>query len=341
MKQQKILALVNETLVPPDDLAGHSEKEIDEWKTEFDVISTLREIGHNVEVIGVSNDLTPVREAILQRQPDVAFNLLEEFHGVVTYDHAIVSYLELMRQPYTGCNPRGLILSKDKALSKKILSFHRIPSPHFAVFPLGRKVRRPQRLKFPIFVKSVSEDASLGISQASIVYDDAALAERVHFIHEHTQADALAEEYIEGRELYVGIIGNERMQSFPIWELLFTKNTSGTANIATRKVKWDRQYQAKFGIETCMAEGLTEAQQQSIVKICKRVYRALDLSGYARMDLRMSADGGVYVLEANPNPNLSYGEDFAESAEKGGVSYEELLQKIVNLGQRYRAAWKN
>lgn len=341
MKQLHVLALVNESLVPPDDLAGHSDKEIDEWKTEFDVISTLREMGHDVEVIGVSDDLNPIRKAILNRKPDVAFNLLEEFHGVVTYDHAIVSYLELMRQSYTGCNPRGLILSKDKALSKKILSFHRLPSPRFAVFPVGRKVKRPKRLTFPIFVKSVSEDASLGISQASIVYDDAALADRVQFIHEHTQADALAEEYIEGREFYVGIIGNERLQSFPIWELLFTKNTSGTANIATRKVKWDREYQEKFGIETTMAQGLTETQQLSIAKMCKRVYRALDLSGYARMDLRMTDDGRLYILEANPNPNLAYGEDFAESADKAGVTYEDLLQKILNLGQRFRAAWKS
>ncbi len=338
MRQLRVLALVSENLVPPDSMEGSTDKEIDEWKTEYDVITTLREMGHHVEVLGLSDDLTPLRNAIVRTKPHVAFNLLEEFHGVVTYDHAIVSYLELMRQPYTGCNPRGLMISKDKALSKKILSYHRIPSPKFAVFPVGRKVARPKKLGFPIFVKSVIDDASLGISQASVVHDDAELAERVAFIHEHTQADALAEEFIEGRELYVGVVGNDRLQTFPVWELLFTK--SDAPIIATRKVKWDRNYQEKLGVETSEAQNLSPQFERQIARICKKVYQALDMSGFARMDLRLRADGRVYVLEANANPNLAFGEDFAESAEKIGISYEDLLSKIVALGMRYRAPWK-
>ncbi len=337
MRQLRVLALVSENLVPPESMEGKTDKEIDEWKTEYDVITTLREMGHQVEVLGLSDDLTPLRNAIVKSKPHVAFNLLEEFHGIVTYDHAIVSYLELMRQPYTGCNPRGLLISKDKALSKKILSYHRIPSPKFAVFPVGRKVVRPRKLAFPIFVKSVIDDASLGISQASVVHDDAGLAERVAFIHEHTQADALAEEFIEGRELYVGVIGNERLQTFPVWELLFTK--SDAPIIATRKVKWDRKYQEKLGVETASA-AIDASLEKQIARICKKVYKALDMSGFARMDLRLRPDGRVYVLEANANPNLAYGEDLAESAEKIGVSYEDLLGKIVALGMRYRAPWK-
>ncbi|MCA9127164.1 MAG: hypothetical protein KDB22_08760 [Planctomycetales bacterium] len=339
MRQLRVLALVNEDLVPPETMEGKSDKEIDEWKTEYDVITTLREMGHQVEVLGLSDDLTPIRESIRRRKPHVAFNLLEEFHGVVTYDQAIVSYLELMRQPYTGCNPRGMLISKDKALSKKIFSFHRIPSPRFTVFPLGRKVVRPKKLHFPIFVKSVIDDASLGISQASVVYDDRELAERVTFVHEHTLADALAEEYVDGRELYVGIVGNDRLQTLPIWELHFTK--SEVPLIATRKVKWDRNYQEKLGVKTELAQGLAPEIEKQVTRICRRVYKALDLSGYARMDLRMGQDGKVYVLEANANPNLAFGEDFAESAEKAGLSYEDLLSKIIGLGMRYRAPWKN
>ena len=338
MRQLRVLALVNENLVPPESLEGHTDKEIDEWKSEYDIITTLREMEHQVEVLGLSDDLSPIRRSIQKNRPHIAFNLLEEFHGVVTYDQAIVSYLELKRQPYTGCNPRGLLLSKDKALSKKILSYHRIPSPKFAVFPLGRKVVRPQKLRFPIFVKSVIDDASLGISQASVVYDDKELAARVAFVHEHTGADALAEEYIDGRELYVGVIGNDRLQTLPIWELKFTKSDGPL--IATQKVKWDRKYQEKLGVETDLAEGLSTATQKQIERICKRVYKALDLSGFARMDLRMRPDGRCYVLEANANPNLSFGEDFAESAEKAGLSYEDLLSKIIGLGLRYRAPWK-
>jgi len=338
MRNLRILTLVNSSLIPPETMEGKSDREIDEWKTEFDVISTLREMGHQVEILGLDDDITPLRQAIIERQPHIVFNLLEEFSGVVTYDSAIVSFMELKRQPYTGCNPRGLLLSKDKALCKKILSFHRIPSPHFAVFPIGRKVVRPQKLKYPIFVKSVIDDASLGISQASVVYDDTELAARVAFIHEHTQADALCEEYIEGRELYVGVLGNRRLQTLPIWELRFTK--SDAPIIATRKVKWDRKYQEKLGVETGVAHDLSEAQQRDILHLCKRIYHSLDMSGYARMDLRMRPDGRVFVLEANANPNLAYGEDFAEAAEVAGMSYEELLNKILGLGLRYLAPWK-
>lgn len=339
MKRFRVLTLVNANLVPPETMEGKSDREIDEWKTEFDVVSTLREMGHDVEILGLDDDLTPLRQAIIERKPQVVFNLLEEFSGVVTYDSAIVSFLELKRQPYTGCNPRGLLLSKDKALCKKIFSFHRIPSPHFTVFPIGRKVVRPSKLKFPIFVKSVIDDASLGISQASVVNNDEELAARVAFVHEHTQADALAEEFIEGRELYVGVIGNKRLQTLPIWELKFTK--SDAPIIATRKVKWDRNYQAKVGVETGPALDLTEAQQRQIQRLCKRVFQSLDLTGYARMDLRLRPDGRVFVLEANANPNLAYGEDFAESAEVAGISYEELLNKIIGLGMTYRAPWKD
>ena len=338
MRQLRVLALVADTLVPPESLEGKTQQEIDEWKMEFDVISTLREMGHQVEVLGLSDDLTPIRQAIQKRSPHIAFNLLEEFHGVVTYDQAIVSYLELMRQPYSGCNPRGMLLSKDKALSKKILSFHRIPSPKFTVFPIGRKVIRPKKLKFPIFVKSVIDDASLGISQSSVVYDDAELAERVAFVHEHTLADALAEEFIDGRELYVGVMGNDRLQTFPVWELRFTK--SDAPIIATRKVKWDRSYQEKLGVETGLAADLPDGTARQVSRICKKVYKALDLSGYARMDLRLRSDGKVFVLEANANPNLAFGEDFAESAEKDGLTYEDLLSKIIGIGLRYRAPWK-
>lgn len=338
MRSLRILTLINSSLIPPETMEGKSDREIDEWKTEFDVISTLREMGHQVEILGLDDDITPLRQAIIERQPHVVFNLLEEFSGVVTYDSAVVSFMELKRQPYTGCNPRGLLLSKDKALCKKILSFHRIPSPHFAVFPIGRKVVRPQKLKYPIFVKSVIDDASLGISQASVVYDDQELATRVAFIHEHTQADALCEEFIEGRELYVGVLGNRRLRTLPIWELRFTK--SDAPIIATRKVKWDRKYQEKLGVETGLAQDLTETQQRNIVHLCKRIYHSLDMTGYARMDLRMRPDGRVFVLEANANPNLAYGEDFAESAEVAGIGYEELLNKIIGLGLRYQAPWK-
>jgi len=341
MKKLRVIVLMHEDLIPPDSLDGYSEKEIMEWKVEFDVLAGLRELGHEVRPLGLRSDLGVVQQAIEEWHPHIAFNLLEEFHGVAVYDHHVVSYLELMRQPYTGCNPRGLLIAHDKALSKKILTFHRIPTPRFTVFPHGRSVKRPKRLEFPLVVKSATEHASLGISQASVVRSDDKLVERVEFVHRQVGTDALVEQYVEGRELYVGVIGNQRLETFPIWELVFTKPRENVPLIATEKAKWDPEFQQRRGVETGPAKDIPEAMQQQITRLCKRVYRALDLSGYARMDLRLTPDGRIHVLEANPNPNLEYGEDFAESAEKVKISYEMLLQRILNLGLRFQAPWKN
>lgn len=340
MKKLRVLVLMHEDLVPPDSLEGYEPKEIQQWKTEFDVVHTLKEIGHDVRPLGVWDDLGKMRKEIEEWKPHVAFNLLEEFHGVSLYDQHVVSFLELMRQPYTGCNPRGLLLAHDKALCKQILVYHRIPTPKFTVYQRGRSVKIPKRLNYPLVVKSVSEDASRGISQASVVYNDEKLKDRVEFMYDQIGCDALVEEYIDGRELYVGVLGNQRLRTFPIWELLFTKSAENVPLIATAKVKWDYDYQERLGVKTQEAENLPDGAEAAIVRQCLRTYRALSLSGYARIDLRLSPDGKPYVLEANPNPNLSYGEDFAESAEKAGLSYEALLQRIINLGLSYKAAWR-
>lgn len=339
MSKLRVLVLVRSGHVPPLTLEGVTEKELDAWKAEFDVCDTLRFLGHEVLPLGVYDDLAPIRNALAEFKPHITFMMLEEFHGVVTYDFAIISYLELMQQPYTGCNPRGLLLSKDKALSKKILTYHRIQTPRFTVFPVGRTVHRPKKLEFPLFVKSVTEDASFGISQASIVNNDEQLIERVAFVHQHTNDDAIVEQYIKGRELYVGVIGNQRLQTFPPWEMDFGKMPPDTARIATSQVKWNRKYQEKHGITTREATDLSGEMEEKLKKVCKRVYRALNMSGYARMDLRLCESGEIYVLEANANPNIEYGEDFAESAERGGLEYSALLQRILSLGLRYKAAW--
>jgi D-alanine-D-alanine ligase len=340
MKKLRVLVLMHEDLIPPDSIEGLSDKEIAPYKAEFDVVAGLEALGHDVRPQGMLDNLGVVRGPILDWKPHVAFNLLEEFHGVAVYDHHVVSYLELMQQPYTGCNPRGLMIAHDKALSKKILSYHRIATPRFTVFPMGKRPKRPRRLSFPLLVKSAIEDASLGISQASIVTNQEKLFDRVEFVHQQVRSDAMVEEYIEGRELYVGVIGNQRLETFPVWEMLFTKMPDGMPKIATAKVKFDEDYQKKYGIRTAAAEDLPPRVEERIVKLCKRAYRLLSLSGYARMDLRLARNGRIYLLEANPNPNLEYGEDFAESAETAGISYETLLQRILNLGRRYHAAWR-
>ena len=340
MKPLRVLVLVHETLVPPEDASGYTPRQVDEWRTEYDVTSSLRAMGHEVRVLGMGDSLAEVRGAVAEWKPDLAFNLLEEFQGIVTYDQYVVAVLELMRLPYTGCNPRGMMISRDKTLSKQILAFHRIPIAKFALLPRGRRYREPRRLRFPLFVKSATEDASLGISQASIVHDGQKLRERVEFIHEQTSSDALVEEYIEGREIYIGVAGNERLTTFPLWELNFGTLPEVMAGIATRKVKWDRKYQQKHGIGTGPARDLPEGLERRVAQLARRIFRALSLSGYARIDLRLRPDGSVVVLEANCNPNLAQIEDFATSALSAGVGYDALLERIMRLGLAYRAAWR-
>lgn len=334
MKKLRVLVLMHPDLMPPDSLEGYSEREAHVWKTEYDVVTTLRQNGHDVRPLGVQDELRPIREQVENWKPHVVFNLLEQFHGEVSYDQNVVSYLELLRVPYTGCNARGMMLARGKDLSKKLLVYHRVPVPKFAVFPVGRKVKRPARLDFPVIVKSLSKDASEGIAQASVVRADDKLAERVTFIHERVGTAAIAEQYIEGRELYVSVLGNERLRVMPIWELEFGDMLPGSNRIATEKVKHDPDYQERRGILQGPAEDLAPELRSRILQMAKRICRTLELDGYARVDFRLSADGIPYFLEANPNPDIAEREEFASASRHDGLAYADLLNRILALGIR-------
>ena len=335
MKPSRILVLMHETLVPPERLAGFTSQQIEEFRTEYDVVQQLKASGHEVRCIGLGDNLSELTDVIKSWRPHIAFNLAEEFQGLVNRDQHVVSFLELMKLPYTGCNPKGLVLSRDKSLSKQLLVFNGVQTPKFVVFPKGRRFVVPDELKFPLFVKSVSDDASFGIAQASIVYDSVQLKKRVEFVHTQTGSDALVEEFISGRELYVGVIGNQRLNTYPIWEMDFGLVTSDSAAIATRKVKWDAKYRLKHGIDSRQARGLSPKIKAQILEMAVRGYRALSLSGYARMDFRLSNQGQLYLLEANANPCLAAEEDFAQSAAVGGDHYARLLERILSLGKNY------
>lgn len=331
MKSLRVLVLLHPDSVPPKSRRKMNEAERFQFKTELGVLNALRANGHDVRVIGVQDELRPIRDEVETWKPDVVFNLLEEFHGETTYDQNVASYLELLRIPYTGCNPRGLMLSRGKDLSKKLLAYHRIPVPAFAVFPRGRKVVRPRRLAFPIIVKTLSEDASLGIAQASFVDNDEKLAERVRFIHESVGTSAIAEHYISGRELYVGVLGNTRLRVLPIWELEFGDMAQGSAHIATERVKHDPAYQEKRGIYQGPAEDLSPEITARVQRLAKRICRTLEIDGYARIDFRLTEDGIPYFLEANPNPDIADTEEFAQSADHDGLDYKSLINRVLAL----------
>ena len=341
MKSMRVMVVAHASLVPPADLSDVVAARLDEMRTEIDVITTLKAMGHEVLVVGVLDSLTELRAVMTDWRPDIAFNLLEEFDGIVTYDQHVVAFLELSRQRYTGCNPRGLLLSRDKPLSKQLLSYHRIPTPQFTVFRRSARLHVPRKLRYPLFVKSATEDASLGISQASIVADLGHLRDRVAFIHDQVGSDALVEEYIDGREVYVGVLGNDRLTRYPPWELSFGSLPEGQAPIATRKIKWDKRYQQKHGIATQAANDMDSAVVTRLDQLARRIYRVLGLSGYARMDFRVRPDGSIFVLEANANPNLAQGDDLAQSALAAGTGYDELLTRILQLGLRYQAEWRS
>jgi D-alanine-D-alanine ligase len=331
-KKLKVLALfdairptgINEDLT--------AELKTDDWKTEAGVLAALRDLGHTVEHLALFDDLDLLRQKLQSFAPDLIFNLADQFRNNRAFDQHIVSILAMYGVPFTGCGSTGLTLCKHKGISKKILSYHRIHTPAFVIIARGRRIARPRQLRFPILVKPLKEEASLGISQASFVENDEQFKERVQFIHEKYDNDVIAEEYIDGRELYVSILGNHRLQVYPVRELVFREVPPDEPKIATYKAKWDEDYRKRWGLQNQFAEGLEPALVRHIESVCKRIYHLLTIDGYARLDLRLTAANELYFIEANPNPILAADEDFALSAMKTGLSYPQLIARIVRQG---------
>ncbi|MCB0393352.1 MAG: ATP-grasp domain-containing protein [Bdellovibrionales bacterium] len=330
MKKRRVLVLLHKDLIPPDTVPKGYDIENASWKTEYHVIQALKKLGHEVRVTGILGDLNPIRTSIHEFNPHIVFNLLEEFDGEAVYDQNVVSYLELLKTPYTGANPRGLILARDKSLTKKILSYHRVPAPSFLVFPRNRSTRIKE-VRFPQIVKCLNEEASMGISQASVVNSLEKLKDRVHYLHKTFQVDAISEDFIEGSEYYVGVLGNYALKTLPVWELKFEKSDAPKKEIYSEKAKFSDKYRNRKGIRTGPAE-LSELEIKEISNLAKRTYKALGLSGYARIDFRRGTDSKFYVLEANPNPDIAYDDEFAMSAQHAGISYADLISKILKLG---------
>jgi len=335
MRRKRVLVLVKPEHVPPETIEGLSDREIHAWKAEYDVATGLEELGHEARVLGVGTNMDAVRDEVEGWKPHVVFNLLEEVAQRASFVPYVLGYLELLGQAYTGCNPIGMMFSNDKGRQRKVLRHHRVRVPAFFVVRWGRGVKRPARIGFPLIVKSLTSHGSTGIARASVVRDDKALAERVRIVHETVGTDAIVEEFIEGREMYVGVLGNDRLQTFPVWELWLEKLPEGAPMLATEKVKWDLNYREKVGVATGPARDLSDELRARLHRMARRAYRALEQSGYARMDFRIDDQERIYLIESNPNPDLSYGEDFADSAEHAGVSYPALLQRIVSLGLRW------
>ncbi len=298
-------------------------------EAEFDVARALIAKGHQVRLFGFRDNLDQLVAGLRAEPFDVIFNLSERFRGLSALDYTVASVLEMLGLSFTGASSEGLILARDKALTKKVFAYEGIRIPRFMVCGRGGAVQRPSDLRYPLIVKPLDEDASVGIAQASVVRDDEALKERVLFVHDRFKTDAIVEEFIAGRELYIGVIGNDPPVALPPIEMVFGGESTAETRIATFKAKWSVRYRESKGIQNMIAENLSPEVRQRLADVALRAYQAAGLRDYGRIDVRLAHDDAVYVVEANPNPYLAEGEDLAWAAEEGGHLYPEFIEKIA------------
>jgi D-alanine-D-alanine ligase len=321
----------------PDDQFRQMEAELKggvqaEPEMEYQVAGALQENGHEILLIGIYSDAREILDRCAEWKPDLVMNCVEAFRNDDHLDYLFPALLEAGGYRYTGSSPLGLLVSRDKAMSKKILAYHGIRVPGFATWRVGEVIEgSPSELRFPLIVKPLAADASAGIAQASVVEDLDALRERVGFVHQRFEQPAIAEEFIAGRELYASVVGNgDRLEILPLTELVFDKEkTEPEERIATQSAKWDEPYRKRKGIRNVFARPVSAAAREAIEGICHTAFRALWLRDYARIDLRLTEEGELWVLEANANPFLSRGHEIANAADKAGMPYPAFIQRLV------------
>ena len=315
---------------PDDEFSPQALKEEEGKPTEADVLDCLQRLGHEVQTLAIFDDVACIVERVKTFAPDVVFNLTESFRSNRAQEPNIPGLLELMHVKYTGTHPDGLMLCKDKALAKKVLAYHRVRVPHFVISTEQRPLKRLRRFVYPAFVKPVGEESSDGIAKASFAKSEEEAIERARFIHEKFHCDALIEEYIEGRELYLSVMGNRKLTVLPPREIFFHAVPEDAPKFATFKAKWDDSYRKKWGIRNGAANELPEGVDEKLVRLARKVYRVLKIRGFGRVDVRLTPAGEVVVIEANPNPSLACEDDFAQAAAAAGIGYDALIQKILD-----------
>jgi D-alanine-D-alanine ligase len=330
VKKTRLLVLFDTDGEPP--ASQDYKKQIESTdEAEFDIARALIAQGHQVRMFGFRDNLDQLVAGLRAEPADVIFNLAERFRGQSSLDYTVTAVLDMLGLPYTGASSEGLMLARDKALTKKVFAYQGIRIPHFMVCQRGAAVQRPSDLRFPLIVKPLDEDASVGIAQASVVRDDDALKERVSFIHERIKTDAIVEEFIAGRELYIGVMGNDPPIALPPIEMVFGNDSSVESRIATFKAKWSVRYREGRGIQNMIAENLSDELRGRLAEVALRAYEAAGLRDYGRIDVRLAHDDAIYVVEANPNPYLAEGEDLAWAAEEGGHLYPDFIEKIAEM----------
>ncbi|MBI2027796.1 MAG: ATP-grasp domain-containing protein [Deltaproteobacteria bacterium] len=331
MKKLRVLVITDLSSAPSLDFNLESElKTNPDWKVEHDVLKALHKLEHETKLLLLFNDLTILLKEVSKFKPDVVFNLTETFRDNRELASPLTGVLDLLGIAYTGASAQTLSLCNNKALTKKLLLYHGIGTPHFKIASLRRELSDLKNFPYPAFVKPICQEGSEGIAQSSIVKSFEDCVRRVKFVHKKFQTDALVEQYIEGREFYLSMLANKEWEVLAAREMRFEKVPIGSPKIATHHAKFDEDYQKKWGIRSVKPSHMAEDLIQYLRSLGIKIGQALNLDGYVRMDLRVTSDQKVYVLEVNPNPSLAKDEDFALSASDEGYSYEELIQHILD-----------
>jgi D-alanine-D-alanine ligase len=334
MGKLKIVVLYDRVLVDEGEESAATDKSpvfrtLDKKEVEDEVAEVITKLGHEpvmYELDGTQKSLLGLAKV----ECDLVFNLAESFAGDDTADFKIAAFLELLGKKYTGTGTHGLMLAQDKAVAKKIFAFHGIHTPTFAKSFRGR-LDFSHDLQFPVIVKPAREDGSIGIEFSAVVNSIRELMERMDWLHANFDSPVLIEEYIDGREMYVGIIGNDKAEALPIVELDLSKLPDGTPRIAAAEVKWGKGTKAYKDTKSAIATDLSEEIVQTLQQTAVAAYQALELRDYGRVDMRLQADGRVHVIEVNPNPWLSSRAEFAMAARKSGRTYPQLVEEIIEL----------
>jgi len=335
MSKLKIVVIYDRVLVDEaDEQSAAAEKSpvvrtLDKKEVEEEVADALTKLGHEPtmhELDGTAKSLL----ALARLECDLVFNLCESFADDDTADFKIAGFLELIKKRYTGSGTHGLMLAQDKAIAKKIFAFHGIHTPVFAKSFRGR-LDFSHDLQFPVIVKPAREDGSIGIEFSAVVSSIRELMERMDWLHANFNSPVLIEEYIEGREMYVGVIGNDKPEALPVVELDLSKLPDGTPRIAAAEVKWGKGTKAYRDTKSAVATDLAEDTVMALQQTAIAAYQALELRDYGRVDMRLQPDGHVHVIEVNPNPWLSSKAEFAMAARKSGRNYPQLVEEIVEL----------
>ena len=303
------------------------------------VARALRRLGHRVSILGVHGEVKRLVSGLSRRKPELVFNLMEMFGDNVFGDIPVAGLLNLLGLKYTGSGPGELYLSQDKGLTKKLLAFESILYPRFAVFSRENAFETGGNLRMPLFVKPLRSDASLGIGGKSLVQDWNALMERVTAIRKELDDAALAEEFIDGREFYVGVIGNSQPKALPPVEIDFTGFPEGVPKVMDSKAKWDERSKEYKGTRSVMAQ-LPDELRARLQKVAVDAYRALRVRDYGRVDLRLTDTGDIYVLEVNASCYLEKHSEFAMAANAAGLDYPRLIERIVDLAVARRKGKK-